>query len=146
MHKLQSLGICGNYHRLIHSFLSDRHQRVVLNGQSSIWSHIKAGVPQSSILGLLRFEFISMIYLKVSQVVNFLQMIPHFFQWFMILQHLQHFFLMMTYWKFLVGLTSGRWYLTQIPHNMLKRLFSRAKQMQVTVYFNNVPVIRENIQ
>ena len=38
-----------------------------------------------------------MIYLKVSQrVLKFLQMIPHFFQWFMILQHLQH-LLMMTY-------------------------------------------------
>ena len=48
-------GICGNYYGLIHSFLSDRHQRVVLNGQSSKWSHIKAGVPQGSILGPLLF-------------------------------------------------------------------------------------------
>ena len=55
MYKLKSLGICGNYYGLIHSFLSDRHQRVVLNGQSLNWSHIKAGVPQGSILGLLLF-------------------------------------------------------------------------------------------
>ena len=33
----------------------DRHQRVVINGQSSMWSHIKAGVPQVSILGPLLF-------------------------------------------------------------------------------------------
>ena len=46
MYKLKSLGICGNYYGLIHSFLSDRSQRVVLNGQSSNWPHIKAGVPQ----------------------------------------------------------------------------------------------------
>ena len=50
MYKLKSLGICGNYYRMLHSFLSDRYQRVVLNGQSSNWSHIKAGVPQGSIL------------------------------------------------------------------------------------------------
>ena len=35
-----------------------------------------------------------------------------------------------------------------MPQNRLKRLFSLAKQTQVTtqLYFNNVPVIRENIQ
>ena len=55
MYKLKTSGICGNYYRLIHSFLSDRHQRAVLNGQSSDWSHIKAGVPQGSILGPLLF-------------------------------------------------------------------------------------------
>ena len=31
MYKLKTLGICRNYYGLIHSFLSDRHQRVVLN-------------------------------------------------------------------------------------------------------------------
>ena len=55
MYKLKTLGICGNYYGLIHSFLSDRRQRVVLNGQSSKWSHIKARVPQGSILGPLLF-------------------------------------------------------------------------------------------
>ena len=38
------LGIYGNNYRLIHSFLSDIHQRVVLNGQSSKWSHIKVSL------------------------------------------------------------------------------------------------------
>ena len=38
-----------------HSFLSDRHQRVVFNGQSSKWLHIKAGVPQDSVLEPLIF-------------------------------------------------------------------------------------------
>ena len=55
MYKLKTSGICGNYYWLIHSFVSDRHQRVVLNGQSFKWSHIKAGVPQGSILGPLLF-------------------------------------------------------------------------------------------
>ena len=53
MYKLKTSGICVNYYRLIHSFVSDRHQRVVLNGQSFKWSHIKAVVPQGSILGPL---------------------------------------------------------------------------------------------
>ena len=51
----KTLGICGNYYGLIHSFLSDRHQRVVLNGQPSKSSHIMAGIPQGSILGPLLF-------------------------------------------------------------------------------------------
>ena len=55
MYKLKTLGICGNYYGLIISFLGDRHQRVVLNGQSSKWSHIKAGVTQGSILEPLLF-------------------------------------------------------------------------------------------
>ena len=55
MYKLKTLGSCGNSYGLIHSFLSDRHQRVVLNGQSSKLSHIKAGVAQGSILRLLLF-------------------------------------------------------------------------------------------
>ena len=55
MYKLKSLGICGNYFGPIHSFLSDRHKRVVLNGQCSNLLHIKAGVPQGSILGPLLF-------------------------------------------------------------------------------------------
>ena len=55
MYKLKCLGICGKYYGLIHSFLNDRHQRVVLNGQCSNWSKIKAGVPQGSILGLYYF-------------------------------------------------------------------------------------------
>ena len=55
MYKLKTLGICGNYSGLIHSFLIDGHQKVVLNGQFFEWSHIKAGAPQDSILGSLLF-------------------------------------------------------------------------------------------
>ena len=35
--------------------MSDRYQRIVLNGQTSNWNKIKAGVPQGSILGPLFF-------------------------------------------------------------------------------------------
>ena len=53
MYKLKRLGICGKYYGLIHSFLNDRHQILVLNGQCSNWSKIKACVQQGSILGPL---------------------------------------------------------------------------------------------
>ena len=33
--------------------MSNRYQRVVLNGQASSWADVKAGVLQGSILGLL---------------------------------------------------------------------------------------------
>ena len=53
--KLKCLGLSGKYYSLINSFLENKHQRVVLNGQLSKWSLIKAGVPQQSILGPLFF-------------------------------------------------------------------------------------------
>ena len=53
--KLKCLGLSGKFYGLINSFLSNRRQRVILNGKSSKWSPIKAGVPQGSILGPLLF-------------------------------------------------------------------------------------------
>ena len=55
LYKLKLLGICGRYFNLIQSFLDNRHQRVILNGQSSKWSLVEASVPQGSILGPLLF-------------------------------------------------------------------------------------------
>ena len=42
-------------HKLFQSFLSDRFQGVVLDGQSSNWLPVLAGVPLDSILGPLLF-------------------------------------------------------------------------------------------
>ena len=55
LYKLKLLGICDKCYTLIQSFLNNRHQRVVLNGESWKWSLVKAGVPQSSILCPLLF-------------------------------------------------------------------------------------------
>ena len=53
--KLKHIGISGNLLSFLKSFLNNRFQRVVLNGQSSNWSSVLAGVPQGSILGPLFF-------------------------------------------------------------------------------------------
>ena len=53
--KLKANGVEGKLLNLIKNFLSERYQRVVLNGQHSEWEKINAGVPQGSILGPLLF-------------------------------------------------------------------------------------------
>ena len=53
--KLRQNGVEGNALSIIKSFLADRVQRAVLDGQTSDWVPIEAGVPQGSILGPLLF-------------------------------------------------------------------------------------------
>ena len=54
-HELKCNGIQGKLLNLIISFLSNRQQRVVLNGKSSEWKDVSAGVPQGSVLEPLCF-------------------------------------------------------------------------------------------
>ena len=53
--KINSIGVSDALLSLIESFLSNRFQRVLLNGQTSEWLPVKAGLPQGSILGPLFF-------------------------------------------------------------------------------------------
>ena len=55
IYKLKSFGISGDLLALLKNYLSNRYQRVVLNGQESDWVSISAGVPQGSVLGPLLF-------------------------------------------------------------------------------------------
>ena len=55
IHKLKQNGVSENFLQILENFLSDRYQRVTLNGKTSSWQKIKAGVPQGSVLGPLLF-------------------------------------------------------------------------------------------
>ena len=55
IYKLKQNGISGKLLNLIIDFLSNRKQRVVLNGKYPSWTNIEAGVPQGSILEPLFF-------------------------------------------------------------------------------------------
>ena len=51
--KLETIGVSGSLPKLFQSFLSDKQQRVVLNGQHSNWPPVLADFPQGLILGSL---------------------------------------------------------------------------------------------
>ena len=53
--KMRQNGVSGRLLKLFQSYLTNRIQRVVLNGCSAKYSTIESGVPQGSVLGPLLF-------------------------------------------------------------------------------------------
>ena len=58
MHKLRALGITGRFARWIHSFLSKRKQKVVVDGSTSKDTDVTSGVPEGTVLGPILFRFL----------------------------------------------------------------------------------------
>ena len=54
--KLQAYGFDGQALSYVYSYLSDRKQRMKVNGSFSVWSDIVSGLPLGSILGPLLFN------------------------------------------------------------------------------------------
>ena len=67
--KLRSIGLSGPLLNLLSEFLSERYQKAVLNGKSSDWRMITAGIPQGSVLGPL-FSLFFINYLANNSITD----------------------------------------------------------------------------
>ena len=78
--KLKRIGIDVSLYLLLENYLQNRKQRVVLNGQTSEWKDIFAGVPKGSVLEQLHFLIYINDQMDLYLMLNFLLMTRLFSQ------------------------------------------------------------------
>ena len=80
--KLQRNGIEYQLFQLFKSYLSNRKQRVVINGFEFEWGLTEAGVPQGSVFATPPLSNLQKMIWKMEsfRMLNFLPMLPLYFQ------------------------------------------------------------------
>ena len=121
------MGVSGELYDLLENYLSGRSQRVHLNGQTSLWRSLLAGVPQDSILGPLLL-FISMIYsTNQNLMLNSLPM-THLFLRLLRIRMKVLMFSTITFSQPPHGLIIGKYFLIQILVNRIKKCCFQKKK------------------
>ena len=70
--KFEYYGITGTTLKLLTSYLKDRYQYVIYNGETSNMLEIRTGIPQGSILGPLFFSICINDIVKASAIFNYI--------------------------------------------------------------------------
>ena len=141
IYKLKSLGISGSPLKLIQNYLDNRFQRVLLNGQTSEWKSVKAGVPQGSILGPLFFlvdtnDICSNLSTNVKLFADYTSLFSILNDANKYIQNLSNDLCVISNWAY-----QWKMSLTRIDPNKLKKLFSQEKHLFSRILFSLLIII-----